>query len=564
MTADSPDSPAIHDQDAVRVIAAALVAQQASADERDIALNERTQALQEQEMQLSERLAEKQQQLERLHEQLADAREQFRRERDRQSATLDEAAKIHGEAVAERERLRDLRGKFLRRWKRHWAGERSRWQKKSGELDSASSKLQSKLEAIDSRHQRLAEERQLFKAEQARWYHETKRTAEQLQILRDSLNEKQRQLGDFEWRLRDEKARLGSECESLRSEARALEKRITSARRVLIAQALQPGPAPQTEIAEIPQPPSEIPLPEAVEDLFAEREQYHRHCHEDLQQQSATLADQRLHLAEMFERLAEAEKEWHGKQVEAVTEMERLATDLEQREAFAIEQHREMDAATLKIRPAFEQLANWRRELDRTAADLALRQSTHRGEADRLRAEFARREQLSQRRERALNDLLERWRKRRQAEADRLRTLAQAAIAARQAFMQSRDEYRDRAESLREAQQALAAQALALEEVKQEFLAETDRPKAAARRFERLRRRWERRNARVKREVIRTREALAAEDAELHRIYEELLLEQSTIVAKEQELGQKETALEHERRSRGDGPPIRGGPKRLA
>lgn len=540
--------PAATDQDAMRVMVAAVIAQQATIDEREAALAAREQAVAEQERQLAERLADKQQQLESLHEQLALARDQFRQERAQQSATLDEAAKIHAEAVAERNRLHQLKARFLQRWKRHWSEEEFAWQQKQTGLEARSADLERELESARQIRNRIDAESKNLKAEQTAWQNETARQTNDMALLRESISQKQHALLDAEHRLHNEKMRLEQECEALRSEARGLENRVSHGRRLLIAQELAHTAVVKPAIDGIPESPSALPLPPAIEEALAEREEYQRRCQAALQKQAATLADQRSHLAEMCERLAQAESEWQAKQIAAVAEMERLANDLQQREDSFLERTRLIDADAQRSRQEREQLASWRKDLEQAAADLALRQSAQRGEWDRLRAELSDRERLAQRREKALSELLERWRKRRRAEADRLRKLANESIAAREHYVRSRNECHDRAESLREAQQALTEQALALEEARQEFLNESDRPGQVAKRFERLHRRWERRNAAAKRELTRVRDSLAAEDAELRQIYQELQTERAELVAGQQELAQQVTEVENLRR----------------
>lgn len=548
MSASSPSSPVDSHPDSMRVMVAAVVAQQAMLDERDATLKQREQSISEQERQLGERLADKHRQLEHLHEQLADAREQFRRERADQCAKLDEAAKIHAEALAEREQLRELRLKFLKRWKRHWSAEDRSRQEKDTEIAAKSAAVQHELDAASDIRLRLEAEAQQIQTDRARWYQDTSNKAASLTAMRDSLLEKQRIIADSERRLHDEKSRLEHECESLRAEARGLEKRIGHARRMLIAEEIQHNPPALPAADAIPLSPLAVELPQPIEEALAAREDYHKRCQAALQRQAATLADQRMHLAEMCERLVQAESDWQAKQIEAVAEMERLASDLQQREDALAERTRQTEAEAQRSRQEREQLAGWHSDLQRAAAELALRQSAQRGEWDRLRAQLVQRERLAERREQAMNELLARWRKRRQAESDRLRQLVQAAIEAREEFVQSRIECHDRARSLNESQQALAEQVLAFEEVRREFLAETDRPKTAARRLEIQRRRWSRRNAAAQHELNRLRETLAAEDAELRQIYHELHGEQAAVIVREQDLAQQLTELENERR----------------
>jgi hypothetical protein len=554
MSVPSATAPIEPDYDAARVLVAALVAQQAALDDREAALHERELAIAQQERQLSQRFEDKQRNLDHLHEQLSVAREQFRQERTKQDRMLDEASKIHGEAVTERDRLRELRCKFLRRCKRHWTAERQHWEQKQAALehtrqaiDRESAALNQDRESARKARQRLGEETRQLADERKQSRAESNRKETELNSLRRLLERKERELSEIERRLQQERPRLEHECESLRAEARGLENRISSARRLLIHQKLQHSPTPLPS-AEIVFPP----LPQAVEVALAQREDDYRRGQAALQKQVTMLADQRAQLAEMCERLAQAEIDWQAKQIEAVAEMEALAMDLERRERALDEQIHDLTADSERLRQERDQIARRRRELERASAELALRQSAQRGERDRMQTELAEREQLAQRREQALNVLFQRWRERRHVETARVRKLAAQTIKVREVFIEQRDECRHRAESLREAQQALAEQAMALEEARAEFLVETGRPKSTARRIERLRRRWERQSLVAKRELVRQRDALAVEDAELRQVYGELLTDQVKLVQHEQRLAQQLTEAEDEHRRAGD------------
>ena len=195
-----------------------------------------------------------------------------------------------------------------------------------------------------------------------------------------------------------------------------------------------------------------------------------------------------------------------------------------------------------------EFLDRLRRDLERAAAELTRRQARVRGDADRLRAELAARERLVDRREQVLNELFQRLRHRRQAEVDRFRNALQVAVRARQALLDARNEWHRRAEELEKAQQALAAESLALEEAKQQFLAETDRPEADARRLERLRRRWHGRTSGERRELDRYREELDTEDSQLCRIFYELQDQQTALAQLEVEHANRITDTDNDHR----------------
>src|SRR5207249_6434316 len=101
------------------------------------------------------------------------------------------------------------------------------------------------------------------------------------------------------------------------------------------------------------------------------------------------------------------------------------------------------------------------------------------------------RQRLVEKQEKGLATLFQRWRERREAEVGQVRELVRLGNERRSAWAEERGEFLRRGESLRAAQLALAEQALALEEARREFLKEVDRPETAAKRLERLRRRWQ-------------------------------------------------------------------------
>jgi hypothetical protein len=554
-TANTPAEP---DHAATRVLVAAVVSQQAALDEREAALRERELAVAQQECQLAERLDDKQRQLDHLHEQLGVAREQFRHDRAVQQRLLEEAARSRAEAVAARDRLFELRGKFQRHWKRHWAAERKRWEQRQAEVERTRRTIEG--EAAEARQdrdwarqvrQRLSEETRKLAKERECSRHDSRRKENELQALRQQVELGARKIAEAGRRLLSEQLRLQQECDSLRAEARGLENRICTARRLFVQQELarkSEAPARAGTGREVSLPP----LPESVESALAEREERYLDRRTELEHQAAALADQRTHLAEMFQRMAGAEADWQAKQLDAVAEMELLASGLEKREQAMGDREREMIADSEHLRQERERIVQMRRESDRCAAEMTVRITIQRGEWQRLRAELFEREQLAQRREQALGDLFRRWRERRKSEVNRFRELVAAAVKARQLLVERNEECHRHAASMREAQQALAEQTLALEEARREFLAETDRPGAAARRIERLRRRWQRQSARARRELDRQCEALTVEDSELSRIYRELQSDQVSLVEKERELAQLRATTENDGRLAGD------------
>src|SRR5205085_2452934 len=91
--------------------------------------------------------------------------------------------------------------------------------------------------------------------------------------------------------------------------------------------------------------------------------------------------------------------------------------------------------------------------------------------------------------------------------------LLRESFEARDGWAKQRDDWQRRSDAVRAAQQAMAEQELALEQARQELLDEAG-PKAA-KRLERLRRRWEGLSTTARRDLDKRRRQLNAEQAEL-------------------------------------------------
>jgi chromosome segregation ATPase len=559
----APDPVSI--PDAMRVAAAAVVAQQALLDEQEARLREREAELARQEQQVGERLAEKGRQVEELQRQLAAAREQFRQDRAEIDEAREEADAARNEAVADRDRLRELRPKFIRRLKRQWAGERKDYERRSAEivlrrraLDDDTARVateQQKLTQSESEFRRKADqEREQLRAEaqvlaevHARFAEERRAAAAELERREVHLAEQTQAVEHARRRGETSRAELEKRCDDLRAEARGLEQRVGNARRLLADASTPATTSPAEAVAFDPTPIAAL-LAEVPEADRARLREYYERCQNLVLAQAARLADQRVHLTELYQRLTEAEASWEARRAEAVEEMERLCGEFQDREEALRMRSREVEAVAERSRQERERLARLRTAAERQAAELAARKSDWQGEHDRLQTDLDERLRVLAEREGALGTLFRRWRERRRAEVEQLGRLTRESSEARAAWLREREEFQARSESLRVGQQALAEQALALEEARREFLKDVDRPDLAAKRVERLYRRWESLSAATQRELRAYRDRLADEDAELRQIYLELERQQEELSRRDRDLAQRLTELEDERR----------------
>jgi hypothetical protein len=488
------------DWDAVRTAAAAVIAQQSALFEQELRLRERAAALAEQEAQLAGRLEEKRLQLAELGRQLSSAREHHREERTQVENQREQADAILRDAALERERVRLLRAKFIKRMKTHWSAARKDVDEKRAEVDRVR-------RLVDEDAARLRRER--VELDKAR--HELQRSHDRLAAESDRLADERIGLA----RIRDEnEANLAMRERSIAAERNAL---------------IEAGRQLESE----------------RQDLEKRRVAASNDARSIKDRDGGS--DRRTHLAELCDRLAGAEQGWQKTQLDAIDEMERLASDLIDREEHIQERGREFDVLAEKLRQERQSLGRLRDGLERDSAELMLRQWAWQAERNHLRADLDERLRLVQVREEAIPALLQKWRQRRESEIEQLRELVRKTEEQRQESLAESVELRRRGEALHDERQAVEEQAMALEEARQEFLNETDRPHDAAKRMERLRRRWAGRSEAEKRERESIREHLDREEMRLREIESKLDQQRADLLLHERELADRMNDLENER-----------------
>ncbi len=262
-------------------------------------------------------------------------------------------------------------------------------------------------------------------------------------------------------------------------------------------------PAPKTSPPELPaRAPEAVPAELAanpyaeVEAALAEREARLGEAEAALRRRIAVLerlvvelADQRLLLAEQWQRLAVVHHAWHQERAGAQTELEAAFTELPAQEAALLRRDRALAAAEDDLRRRLQEAVQFRQHLEGWTARLRIREAGWESERDRVLADVRGREEVLQRYLSSLVDLRQRWARRRRQELEVVRAERAACERLRQECAALREELCRRGNALEEEHRLLAQKTLALEQYQQQYVVKATDAAAAERRLERLRRR---------------------------------------------------------------------------
>jgi hypothetical protein len=250
----------------------------------------------------------------------------------------------------------------------------------------------------------------------------------------------------------------------------------------------------------------------------------------------------------LYGRLAHHNEDWQARQLDAVSELEALAVHLQHEENRLAEHRQELGSCFEQLREDREAVHRQRREFEQRSAMWSVRELQWQAEQKCTHAEWRSRQRQLHQREVALADLVRRNQQRRQAEIVQIHEIVRANEKMQQHWAKQVEEYHGRCQALREAQQAHAEQALALEKARAEFLDRVDNPTTAAKRVERLRRRWNNLSARPMREAEQKWKALQAEQLRWSETLAHFRQELKALVQRERELAEKEMDAEAFRR----------------
>jgi hypothetical protein len=566
------------EKDAVRIQAAAVAAQQAALTEEEARLHQRRLALEQQEKQLAAHLEDKRRNLLRLRDEARQARQELQQEQqshaqhvgsvqtelDRGRQELEESRR-HGEA--ERRRFIRLRRRLQRRWHRHWVAQHQVQAQREAEVARLRKAVEEQQAALVQAQLRVNGERELGRRQLADAWDQLHQAQGALGDRQAEARHRDRQLDRREADLAQAAATIEQEKQQwqkarlhLEMEAEGLENRIRNQRRKLMdlagsRDATIPSSLPVADPAEGPPPASQPAVPDAHDPCagkgLAIPEQTLTTALSgpdviSLEILAQELADQRLHLAEQWERLLLAQERWQEDHDAAATELEALALHLREQEKTNRIRDHILTSGEATVRQRLDEVLHLRHHLEGCQARLRSRVAAWEGERDRLLIDVGAREELAERRLQAVAGLRERWEKRRRHELNRCQAVLAAADRLRQEYALLRVEWFRRIELLEQKERDLAEKALALEQYQQECIGQSEDSPAAEKRLGRLRRHWTALSQTAERTLQRERQAFRTEMArfeERNQAIEKLAQE---MAVQEARLASRQTAWEHE------------------
>jgi hypothetical protein len=236
---------------------------------------------------------------------------------------------------------------------------------------------------------------------------------------------------------------------------------------------------------------------------------------DSLERLSGDLEDQRLQLAEQYERLLRERQDWRREQAAAAAELEAAGQRLQEREQALDRRASALEPAESRLAQRLEEAAHTRQHLEGWQARLTAREVAWAAEREELLFRLRTRQELSERQRAALLGLCRRWVERRGQEEERLREARAETEAVRREYAAARQHWLRRAEALERMQRSLAGRRLALEQYQLECVGQATDSAAAEKRLRRLRRRWQRLSAAAERRLAKERRELEAEAARL-------------------------------------------------
>jgi hypothetical protein len=482
----------VHDlefeRDALRVQAAAVSAQHVSLTEFEIRLDQRATALERQREQLAAHLEERRQRLLDLREQLRIERDQCHSECEamREEAgdlhtegrqALQEARAVRDQAKRETKRLVELRRRLKRRWKKHWSIRERETAALQQQLEQQKATLTREREHLTQarlRHNgemelgrcRLREEFQELALAQQHWEETVNHESAERHRQGRLLAEQALTLEAAERQLAEQQREWGNTLDRLRREADGLEERIRNRRREL---PVLPAPImPTIPLGEIPAighlgtPVSDVVVGDTTFSLS------------ELENLAGDIDDQRRHLLEQWQRLAEVQEQWQRQRDTLQRELEHTAEDLQERE-----QHIAQREATVRREESV--LHDQRTTLQRQALGLQGAQTrltaqaaNAQAERDGLNAELAAAQRQLAVRSAHLEQVHHlRGRRRREERAGWLAWYGKLEQA-EQLYLRQIEEVRQRRATLDEELSAFTARRLAFEEIRRDFLDRAD------------------------------------------------------------------------------------------
>ena len=590
----APSCPAAIDEnsveelrEAVRIQAAAIAAQQAALEEEEMRLAQRRSDMQQQEEQLAARLAEKQRQVQLWSEYTHAERDALRKEKTDQETLrgkLDqellqgkqELSADREKLAQERQRIKTVYQRLRQRWQRQWSAEKEKYRNQALKLQADAMSLHERQNALLAKEASLQrDERQLQEGRatlttaQEGWRRRRSHEILALKGIRRQADEALIKLKQARRLLVEEKQAWDKQVDVLQKELYGLNNRIVHQRlragqqteeiarldALLRSRQLQINQLPTlaTEVAsgDAPQtlpawqvvigPQDSAPAEEAARAPAPATDPQRRF--DGMDHMASELADQRAHLLEQYQRLAEIQDVWQRQRDQATAELEALANRLLAQEQSLDQREQQTAALEATNQQRQQEIDTIRHKIQLCRVQWTTRaqifQKDHQEQMLALRQiETRLQEQLAW-----LEQIRNRWNQRRQQTIDQLRSKRALLEEQQKETHQMRVALFERSQQIDEEKRILAERALALEQYRQEVFVGTKDP-AAQRRVERLRRRWLTLNSAMIRTAKGEREAARKDLLELYSQRAELLKSLAQLTQDERAAAEKQALLE--------------------
>lgn len=571
--------------DALRIGAAAVVAQQSALTLEEGRLQKRLQALEQQEEQLSRHLEEKRKKLIQLNESAQSERTGLNSDRQayekyvkQVSTDLTQAQRElvdkQQQLQTERRRLSSLHQRLKQRWQRVWKAEKQKHLLREEELANEEANLARESERLDKEREAAQQERlasnghyelgrrQLVSAwtrlrqAQQKWRQRRSQERAALRLRARDMEEAELGLVESQRRLEQEKTDWQNRRLALEKETESLNKRIHNQRDKVFEQQQEIGRLDavlrqrrqgEKADASVPQEKQLVEataLPSAPVTSQADDALWQGRL-ADLDRLAGELADQRLQLAEQWQRLVQTQHRWQEDHDQAAGELEALGGNLQTQEQTLTQKQQEYQSACEVIRGKHQEVVQLRQQMVGWHTRLRAREASWEGERGRLLGEIRQREKLVQEHLSNLVEIRRRWAKNRRQEVAKLQAERRACESLRQEYAVLRLEWQRRFTALEDEKRSVAEKSLALEQFRQETISHSGNSPAAEHRVERLRRNWLTQNAAAIRAVAEERKVLEAELADLEKRATQLQKRGDELVAAETAFAEKQAAWEH-------------------
>jgi len=290
----------------------------------------------------------------------------------------------------------------------------------------------------------------------------------------------------------------------------------------------------------VPPPPYAIPV--LAESTDAEQAQRLAR----LEVLAGDLADQRLRLAEQWERFLLTQQTWHAEHASFFPQLEEAARRLEDREKKIVEQEEGLAAAAAALREQQQGLSRLRSHLEGWQARLTAAESAWRNERATLVIQAETAEALAAKRQEVLEGLRKHWAVRRKAESDRFSRELKRCRETHRYYAELCQELERRSGELGCDQRARAERTLALEQFQLELIGRSENSAAAEKKIAKLRRQLAAMHVEAERRLAERCHGVEVEADRLRAQAHHLNQRVEAILERETALSTRQTEWEHQ------------------